>query len=97
MPTLLLTVRETADELRLSERTVIRLIDTGELPSLLIGNRRRIERATLEAWLVRQREQQLAAVPSRTQTNGTRPDDLLAIRKYQRPMRRNIRYSKSQS
>jgi excisionase family DNA binding protein len=47
----LLTVAETADRLRISEKTVRRLIDRGELPSLRVGVQIRIDQSELESWL----------------------------------------------
>lgn len=48
---LLLTVRETADRLRLSERTVRRMVASGVLPALRIGGSIRVDQAELDAWL----------------------------------------------
>jgi excisionase family DNA binding protein len=50
----LLTISETAERLRVSERQVRRLIDRGEIPALQLGGRGsslRIDAAELEAWL----------------------------------------------
>jgi excisionase family DNA binding protein len=51
----LLTVPETAKRLRVSTRTVLRLIERDELPSLQLGAQRgapvRIDEAELLAWL----------------------------------------------
>lgn len=46
-----LTVAETADELRVSTRTVYNLLASGELKSLKIGRSRRILRSTVDAYL----------------------------------------------
>ena len=46
-----LTVPEVAMELRLSERTVKRLISRGSLPALRVGRSVRIERARFDEWL----------------------------------------------
>ena len=51
MDTMLLTARETARELRLSERQVRRMMASGELPSVTIGRARRIRRADLRAFV----------------------------------------------
>jgi excisionase family DNA binding protein len=63
----LLTISEVAARLRVSERTVHRLIDRDELPSLQLGGRRaaiRIDESEFEAWLygaLRDAKAQLAA------------------------------------
>lgn len=46
-----MSVREVADELRVSSRTVERLIREGRLRSFRLGTRRLIDRADLEAFL----------------------------------------------
>jgi excisionase family DNA binding protein len=55
----LLTVRQVAAELRLSEKTVRRLIASGELPAFRLGRKGasvRVDRDELEAWLGREPE-----------------------------------------
>lgn len=47
----LMTLRDVADTLSISLRTVMRLVADGALPSVLIGRRRLIRRETLRAWL----------------------------------------------
>lgn len=47
----LVSLKEVADTLCVSLRTVMRLVAEGELPSVLIGRRRLIRRETLRAWL----------------------------------------------
>ena len=49
--TLLLTIDEVADHLRISVRTVRRLIQTGELPIVPIGRSLRIRRCDLSAYV----------------------------------------------
>ncbi len=49
--TLLLTIDEVADHLRISTRTVRRLIQTGELPTVPIGRNLRIRRYDLSAYV----------------------------------------------
>ena len=46
-----LTVPEVASELRLSERTVKRLIHRDSLPALRVGRSLRIDRAQFNEWL----------------------------------------------
>lgn len=47
----LLTVEETAERLRVSERTVRRLIGRAELPALRVGGQLRVDSGELDAWL----------------------------------------------
>ena len=49
--TLLLTIDEVADQLRISTRTVRRLIQAGELPNVSIGRNLRIRRYDLNAYV----------------------------------------------
>jgi excisionase family DNA binding protein len=51
----ILTIQEVAERLRLSERTVLRLAQKGELPALKISRHWRFNRDQIDAWL-RQRE-----------------------------------------
>lgn len=50
-PTILLTVEETAHELRIARRRVFALIKDGVLPSVKIGKSRRITRAAVEEYV----------------------------------------------
>jgi len=49
--TLLLTVAETAEELRVARSTVYKFISSGELKSIHIGSRRLIRRSDLESFI----------------------------------------------
>jgi excisionase family DNA binding protein len=49
--TLLLTPEETAEQLRIARVRVFELIKTGALPSVKIGNSRRIRAADLEKYV----------------------------------------------
>jgi excisionase family DNA binding protein len=49
--TLLLTVEETARELRIARRRVFTLIGDGTLPSVKIGKSRRISRQAIEEYI----------------------------------------------
>jgi excisionase family DNA binding protein len=51
MPTLLLTVEETAAELRIARRRIFEMIAAGELRSVKIGKSRRVPRAALEEYV----------------------------------------------
>lgn len=50
-----LTTEEVLAYLRITPRTIYRLIRTGELPAMRIGRQWRFRRADLDAWLNRQR------------------------------------------
>ena len=50
-----LTTEEVLAYLRITPRTVYRLIRSGELPALRIGRQWRFRRTDLDAWLERQR------------------------------------------
>lgn len=55
VPRLLLSTREVAHALGVSERLVKKLIHAGSLPSLKVGRLRRIDAGDLRAWIQRQR------------------------------------------
>jgi len=46
-----LTVPETAAQLRVSPKTIYRLVDNAQLPALRVGSQIRIDIEQLEAWL----------------------------------------------
>ena len=50
-----LTTEEVLSYLKVTPRTIYRLIRTGELPALRIGRQWRFRRSDLDAWLERQR------------------------------------------
>jgi excisionase family DNA binding protein len=52
----LMTTREVLHYLRVTPRTVYRLIREGDLPAVRIGGRWRFRRTDIEAWLERQRQ-----------------------------------------
>ena len=54
--TLLLTVQEAAEELRLSRAKVAALVAAGIIPSLKVGRCRRISAERLRAWVEQQGE-----------------------------------------
>lgn len=62
MPTMLLTTKETARELRIAERRVFTLIKDGSLPSVKIGKSRRISREAIEEY-IRQQTTTASAAP----------------------------------
>ncbi len=51
--TMLLTVEETASELRIARRRVFELIRDGRLPSVKIGRSRRVRSADLAAYVAK--------------------------------------------
>jgi len=53
----LMSVEEIADYLRISERSVYRLFDRGELASIKVGGRTRIEPAELRRFIADQRRE----------------------------------------
>ena len=50
-----LTTEEVLNYLKVTPRTIYRLIRTGELPALRVGRQWRFRRSDLDAWLERQR------------------------------------------
>jgi excisionase family DNA binding protein len=52
----LMTTREVLQYLRVTPRTVYRLIREGDLPAVRMGGRWRFRRVDIEAWLERQRQ-----------------------------------------
>jgi excisionase family DNA binding protein len=51
---LLLSLKQAAQALSLSERTVWTMVQTGDLPHLRVGRRLLFSRAALEAWIEKQ-------------------------------------------
>lgn len=49
--TVLLTIPETARELRVARATVYRLINSGALPTVRVGHARRVERTALTTYI----------------------------------------------
>jgi excisionase family DNA binding protein len=52
-PSVLLTVKEVAEILRVSQPTVLRMIDDGELRAIRVRNQWRIRRSDLDEYLQR--------------------------------------------
>ena len=50
----IMTVREVADFLKVTERTIYRLASKGEIPSFKVGGSWRFRRSDLAAWMERQ-------------------------------------------
>ena len=51
MPEDILTIREVADDLKVTERTLYRLVQEGKLPAFKVGNSWRFRREDLERWI----------------------------------------------
>ena len=62
----LLTVREVGELLQLNERTVLKMLQAGELPGIRIGNQWRIHPVVLEDWFLRRSSAAPQAAPSTT-------------------------------
>lgn len=54
MPEDILTIREVADYLKVTERTLYRLVQEGKLPAFKVGNSWRFRREDLERWISEQ-------------------------------------------
>jgi excisionase family DNA binding protein len=50
-----LTIEEVLGYLKVTSRTIYRLIRSGELPAMRVGRQWRLRRQDLDAWLERQR------------------------------------------
>ncbi len=51
IPEDILTIREVADYLKVTERTLYRLVKDGELPAFKVGNSWRFRREDISAWI----------------------------------------------
>ena len=54
MPEDILTIREVADYLKVTERTLYRLVQDGKLPAFRVGNSWRFRREDLDRWISEQ-------------------------------------------
>ncbi len=54
MPEEILTIREVASYLKVTERTLYRLVQDGKLPAFKVGNSWRFRREDLERWISEQ-------------------------------------------
>ena len=57
MPEEILTVREVADFLKVTERTIYRLATEGQIPSFKVGGSWRFQRSNLIQWMNEQKGQ----------------------------------------
>ena len=71
----ILTVREVAEYLRLSEAKVYRLVNAGRLPVVRIGKTWRFRKDLLDEWLAARSRQEMQSVgqwPEAAQADGER-------------------------
>jgi excisionase family DNA binding protein len=55
MDTDIMTIREVAEYLKLTEKTTYRLVSEGELPGFKVGGSWRFKRKDLEKWITSQK------------------------------------------
>jgi len=55
----ILTTKEVADYLKLTERTLYRLVQEGKVPGFKVGNSWRFKRTDIELWIEDQKERVL--------------------------------------
>ena len=71
--TLLLTTKEVARELQISEKTVSRMVQKGQIPSLRIGRTIRIPTAQLNDWIQEQSGYTSSGVGTMCASEGEKP------------------------
>lgn len=54
LPDEILTIREVADYLKVTERTLYRLVQEDSIPAVKVGNSWRFRRQDLERWITKQ-------------------------------------------
>ncbi len=70
----ILTIKEVAGYLKLTERTLYRLVQEGQIPGFKAGNSWRFKRADIERWIEDQKERALEAGQEQsTETRRKRP------------------------
>ncbi len=52
----ILTIKEVAEYLKLTERTLYRLVQEGQVPGFKVGNSWRFKRADIERWIEDQKK-----------------------------------------
>lgn len=62
----ILTIKEVAVYLKLTERTLYRLVQEGQVPGFKVGNSWRFKRADIERWIEDQKESVLEAGQERS-------------------------------
>ena len=60
----ILTIREVADYLKVTQRTLYRLVQEGKLPAFKVGNSWRFRREDLNQWISGQQKLRNAAPPN---------------------------------
>lgn len=63
----MLTIKEVAEYLSVHEKTIYRLVKSGELPALRVGGQWRFEKKVLDAW-----------IQNRTNAENPQPDPEMA-------------------
>lgn len=76
---MLITLREAAEQLRVSERTIRREIGSGRLQALRVRGLMRIDQADLDAYLSQSRIQQAPPCPSESAASVIRSECVLAV------------------
>ena len=71
--TFLLTIKEVAREFKVSEKTVSRMVQKGEIPSLRIGRNIRIPTDQLKDWVQAQTRYNLGCVGTMCASEGEKP------------------------
>jgi len=61
----ILTIREIAEYLKVTERTIYRLASAKQVPAFKIGGSWRFSRQDIDAWIKRQTAEALAGIPSK--------------------------------
>jgi len=61
----ILTIREVADYLKVTERTIYRLAAAKQMPAFKIGGSWRFSRQDIDSWIQRQTAETLAEKPSK--------------------------------
>ena len=61
----ILTIREIAEYLKVTERTIYRLASAKQVPAFKIGGSWRFSRQDIDGWIKRQTTEALAEIPSK--------------------------------
>jgi excisionase family DNA binding protein len=61
----ILTIREIAEYLKVTERTIYRLASAKQVPAFKIGGSWRFSRQDIDVWIKRQTAEALAGIPSK--------------------------------
>ena len=77
--TLLLTIKEVAIELQISKKTISRMVQKGEIPSLRIGRNIRIPTDQLKDWVQAKTRYNLGCVGTMCASEGEKPCQSLNV------------------